>query len=705
MRTNEFSNANFVHLLSSIALALPFSTTLLSSAAGQTTLELPGIVVEGATLEVPPPAPRSRPAARTAGPSATEVVENSPATAETSEGDNAEAAAADVAASGIPAAKLGTAVTVITGEELQRRQIRHAADALRGMPGITIGRTGGGFSSKAQVRIRGAEANHTLVLIDGIEANDPNDGEFDFGNLLADDIERIEVIRGPYSGIYGSGAVGGVVNIITKKGKGPLSIRMSSEGGSFGTTHASARISGGNERAWASLSAQQRRSTGFNISRQGNEDDSSNLLNFGLRAGIAIWDGLSVEVVARNAQNRFDRDGFWELEAGGIHRAIDMPAKVANDIWHAGATARWEVLDGKMTHVLNASRSSFDSVDNGLDFGLTRNESESIRYGYTGTYRFQTPSWLPIKHSVSALIRQEDESFTPGSDGIERRRKRFALGGEYRVALDERIFLDGSVRHDDNDTFRDFTTWRTTATIAIPELNIRPHASIGTGVRLPAMFEQFGSIPEIFKPNPNLLPEESFGWDAGLEFVFWQNKASLDITYFRANLTDKIGSDPTREFTLANLPGVSRREGVEIVARVQLSEALSLGAAYTFLEAKDPTGKREPRRPVHSGRVDLDYSFANGKGKITLSALYNGERNDFAFRLVDTEFESLPVTLDDYWLVTAAASYKLEPGVELFGRVENLFDSDYEEIFGYNTPGIAAYAGVRFTLGGSGIAD
>lgn len=710
MRTNEFSNANFVHLLSSIALALPFSTTLLSSAAGQTTLELPGIVVEGATLEVPPPAPRSRPAARTAGPSATEVVENSPATAETSEGDNAEAAAADVAASGIPAAKLGTAVTVITGEELQRRQIRHAADALRGMPGITIGRTGGGFSSKAQVRIRGAEANHTLVLIDGIEANDPNDGEFDFGNLLADDIERIEVIRGPYSGIYGSGAVGGVVNIITKKGKGPLSIRMSSEGGSFGTTHASARISGGNERAWASLSAQQRRSTGFNISRQGNEDDSSNLLNFGLRAGIAIWDGLSVEVVARNAQNRFDRDDFTEFKAGDLWTSVESLATVQSDTWHTGITARWDMLGGNLTHILSANRNSFESIDNEPGLSPYRNDGETLKYGYAGTYRFETTNLLPVRHSISGLIQHEQESFVPGSDDVERRRKRLAFAGEYRAELGERVFLNGSVRHDDNDTFKDFTTWRAAATIALPELNIRPHASVGTGVRLPSMFELF-AFGASFEPNPNLLPERSFGWDAGIEFAVWPDRAVLDVTYFSADLTDKIGPDPENPFSVANLPGKSRREGIEVAARVQITEALAAGAAFTFLDAKGPTGERELRRPSHSGRIDVDYRFADGKGNITLSALYNGRMADRGLR---TDFvtedgflipKSEPVTLDDYWLVTAAASYKLEPGVELFGRVENLFDSDYEEIFGYNTPGIAAYAGVRFTLGGSGIAD
>src|SRR5690606_8519628 len=251
MSTNEFSsNASLTRLLSSIALASPLTMALPAPAAAQQ--ELPGIVVEGATLEVPPPAPRPRPAAAStpaAAPSSSSA--EAPATAPGAEVvDDAEAAATAAATSdrvaGIPRAQLGTAVTVITGEDLQRQQVRHAADALRSLPGVSVSRTGSP-AGLTQVRIRGGETNHTLVLIDGIEANVASDGIFDFSDLLTEDIERIEVVRGPQSALYGSNAVGGVINIVTRSGKGPLAVTARAEAGSFGTRGGAVGISGGNE--------------------------------------------------------------------------------------------------------------------------------------------------------------------------------------------------------------------------------------------------------------------------------------------------------------------------------------------------------------------------------------------------------------------------------------------------------------------------
>ena len=155
-------------------------------------------------------------------------------------------AATEATALGVPIETIGNAVTVVTGEELRRQQVRSAADALRGLPGVAVNRQGG-VGSITQVRIRGAEGNHTLVLIDGIEANNTSDGEFDFSNLSAEDIERIEVIRGPMSSLHGSNAVGGVVNIITRRGRGPMTVSLQAETGSFATNDVVARLSGGND--------------------------------------------------------------------------------------------------------------------------------------------------------------------------------------------------------------------------------------------------------------------------------------------------------------------------------------------------------------------------------------------------------------------------------------------------------------------------
>src|SRR5215475_3908508 len=199
-------------------------------AVAQQPMALPGITIEGATLERGAMAPR-------------------PAGTPAQVGQLAmpEVAAIDGTVLGVPIETIGNAVTVITGEDLRRQQVRNAADALRSLPGVAVNRQGGA-GSITQVRIRGAEANHTLVLIDGIEANNTADGEFDFSNLSAEDIERIEVIRGPMSSLHGSNAVGGVINIITRRGGGPMTVSVRTEAGSFASNDVAVRLSGGSDR-------------------------------------------------------------------------------------------------------------------------------------------------------------------------------------------------------------------------------------------------------------------------------------------------------------------------------------------------------------------------------------------------------------------------------------------------------------------------
>ena len=215
---------------------------------------------------------------------------------------------------------------------------------------------------------------------------------------------------------------------------------------------------------------------------------------------------------------------------------------------------------------------------------------------------------------------------------------------------------------------------------------MRPHASVGTAVKLPTMFEQFGT-DQFFVPNPDLTPEKSFGWDAGVEFTFNKGRALFDVTYFRANLTDKINGfffDPAiGNFTAINLPGESTREGVEVSARFKLARNLTLGGAYTYTDARDPNGQREIRRPPHAARADVAYAFDGGRGSATLGAVYNGRMDDTAFVLPFFIRRPSGWSSSDYWLVNATASYKLQPGVEMFGRVENLLNQHYQEMFGY----------------------
>lgn len=725
MSTSELaSNAFLTRLLSAIALASPLAVAPLASAAAQQ--ELPGIVVEGATLEAPPPAPRPRPAVAStsaAAPSSSSTEATAPASGPEVMED-AEAAATAAATSdqvaGIPRAQLGTAVTVVTGEDLQRQQIRYAADALRSLPGVSVSRTGTP-AGLTQVRIRGGETNHTLVLIDGIEANVASDGIFDFSDLLTEDIERIEVIRGPQSALYGSNAIGGVINIVTRSGKGPLAATARAEAGSFGTRGGAVRISGGNERVWGGVTAQHTQSDGFNLAPDGafNENDGTRLTSLSARAGAMLAENVRLDLTLRRVEKKGDRDDQTGLESrGGYIIASDSFSHFASTVLLMGADLRWDTLGGDLTHVFKATgnvttRDDVEIADYGFGFGRSpfENTDEAYKAAYQATYRF-APSWLPGEHAVTGLVERQRESFESRSDfgNATAARNQTAWAGEWRGAFFDRVYVSAGLRHDENDTFEDFTTWRTAVSVPIPELGIRPHASAGTGVKAPTMIEQFGTTAN-FVSNPGLVPERSLGWDAGVEFSFLKGRAIVDVTYFSADLTDKIHTefvsmvDPDRiidcnpgdEFCTypINLDGKARRSGVELSGRFQVLPNLSLGLAYTYLDAVERDGKREIRRPPHTARADLTYGFHEGRGLFQLAAIYNGVSHDEVFGAPNF-FPVDRLALDDYWLVTAAASYKLNPGLEIYGRVENLLDERYEEIFGFETAGLAAYAGLRW---------
>jgi vitamin B12 transporter len=671
------SSAKYAFALASgLCSLLPFSACVAQT-------QLPGIYVQGATLEAP------RPSSGKGAPGTAAATDD----AKQGIGSDTE---------GVPLEQIGSAVTVVTGAQLQAQQVRHAADALRSLPGVAVSRTGSPAST-TQVRIRGAEGNHTLVLIDGIDAGDTAIGEFDFASLLAEDIERIEIIRGPQSGLYGSKAIGGVINIVTKTGKGPFTASVRAEGGSLGTHDVSGRVSGGNDRAWFYASAQQRGAQFFNWSETGSEEDPWRNTTLTLKGGATLAKGLTLDFVVRNSRNFTNTD---DAPFFGLQVPFDSFATSDTNVFLGGVKLKWDSLDGAWSQVLSFNRNLTEVKTQSDLFGPSDNENARDKLAYLVTYRFDTPAFLAAKHAISGQVDTVDERFTPSSDGLERERGQVGVVGEYRGEFFKRLYVTGNVRHDDNDTFRDFTTWRTALSLNLPELKIRPHASVGTGVALPGMFEQFGFFlgSPLFKGNPNLKPEESLGWDAGVEFTLVKDRAFLDITYFHTDLTDEIVSTSSDGVTsLANLKGESERSGIELALRAQLTTWLRLGASYTYLDAIEATGLPEVRRPHHAGRADLTHVFADGRGSVNLAAIYNGRMQDNAFFQgppPDFTFTTSRVTLDDYWLVNLAASYKLQKGVELFGRLENALDAQYQEVFGFNTPGITAFAGLRFTFGG-----
>ncbi len=699
-----------------------YSVLVLISAGASAQTTLPEITVEGGTLArpravapretapaaVPAPAAPSRPAGKRLSQPQAAPVAAPPADPD----PNQLLSGGQGSAAGIPANQLGTAVTVVSGADLQLQQVRHAGDALRGLPGVELTGTGS-VGALTQVRIRGAEGRHTRVIVDGIDVNTTKDGEFDFSNLLAEEIEKIEVVRGPMSGLYGSGALGGVINIITRDGKGPVRLMVRTEAGSFGTKDVAARLSGGNENAWGAVSGQWRDMSGFNIAPNGTEKDGTRIGQFAIKGGFKVGETARIDLNLRHVDKRAEYDDFGAV-VRPLRTADDADFVLRDRGTTAGGRLLWDTFGGALTHEFKANYAA-SRADNlgrptaGFFAGaLLRSKDEGDRktLGYAATYRLNTPVLL-AKHEFTAQLQKQWETFTPFSEGYgffdgngtRHQRNQLSAAGEWRGVFADRLALTAGVRRDDNDTFQDFTTWRSSVSYDWREVGLRPHASVGTAAKIPGMYDQFGPNLTDYQSNPNLKPETSFGWDAGLEARFLSGRALIDVTYFKHDLKDKIGLTGFDLTTFRSFPenalGTSTRQGIEVAGRYLVTPGLSLGLAYTYTDARQPNGDRELRRAPHGGRADVRYVFNEGKGNVSLAAIYNGSKPD---RVFDASFTGSTLTLDPYWLMQVAASYKISPNIEIFGRVENALNSKYQEIFGYNTAGVAAYAGVRVTF-------
>jgi len=677
-------------------------------------VELPPVVVEGATLAKPKSsaaqsAASEAPGAKPAAAAKAKAKKNDGAASGAEPGGALVQSAASAATGtgessglgeqvGVPADTIGTAVSIVTAKDIQAQQARLVVETLRSLPGVSVSQQGGA-GNLSVVRIRGAESNHTLVVIDGVEVNSGVEGFFDFSSLSADDVERIEVLRGPQSGLYGGSALGGVVNIVTRSGKGPLTVRAMAEGGGFGTRGGYAGLSGGTDRVWGSITVSARETEGFNIAPIGNENDGSSLKTLSFRGGVSPFENFKVHGAFRISQQDGDRDGF-DGALNGFVVASDDRSTFERDQWLGRINADLSLLDGYWTHTLFAARADRDLIDYDRGFFPTTSHllDDNTKYGYQTTLRVDGPAGAAVRHYVTGLVETEKENFDqPDAANFHAERGRTSFAGEIRGEYFDTVYLAATVRRDDNDTFDDATTWRVQGSARLPSSPFRVHASYGTGIKYPSFAELYGTFFR-YTPNPNLKPETSRGWDAGVETTVLDGRAVVDVTYFRADLENEITEDFSGFplITSVNLDGKSQRQGIEVAARYLIVPGVVLGGSYTFLDAEDEVGITEIRRPRHQGRVDVDWAFHEGRGHLNLAAIYNGDMKDFAFDALT--FAQTTVTLDDYWLLRLAGSYEIARGVELIGRVENLLDADYEEVFGYETAGIAAFAGLRVKL-------
>jgi len=593
---------------------------------------------------------------------------------------------------GIPVKLVGGSVSVVDDEQIERRQTREVSDILRDVPGVAVSRVPG----QTQVRLRGTEGNHVLVLIDGIEVSDPFTGEFDFGTLLADEGARIEVLRGQQSAIYGSDAIGGVINYITLGGREAPGIRARVEAGSFGTVNGGIRAAGVAGDLDYALTGTLVHTDGTPNARGGSRDLANDNQAVALRLRWTPSDNVRITGVTRYSRTHADfNDSDSNPASPTFGFIVDTQGnRFENEALYGLVRGEVDLLQGRWTHALSAQfadtrRDGFNSF--GRSFG---DVGGRLKGSYETTLRLGEG---PLRHRLTFALDAEREAYRntdPSGFAFTGRRHVDNIGivGEYELSLRDRASLGVSLRRDENDRFEDTTTYRLQASYLLPS-GTRLRAAAGSGVKNPGFYELYGFIDGRFLGNPGLKPERSEGWEIGLEQTL--GRSVFGVTYFNSRLKDEIFTTfppPNFVATPANRTTDSTQWGIETFATLRLGRAWRIDAAYTYLHARE-AGLEEVRRPSHIASLAVDWRLPGDRGGLTLVARYNGEQTDLAF--TDPSFVPVRVRLDDYLLVNLNADYRLSGNVELFGRIENITNEKYEEVFSFATPGRSAYGGVR----------
>lgn len=560
----------------------------------------------------------------------------------------------------------GRASTVVTAQEIQDRGFKTVQEALRAVPGVAVNSSGG---NSTQVRIRGGEANHTLILIDGIEAAG-GDGEYILSGLETANIERIEVLRGPQSVFYGSNASAGVINIITRRGGIGQEYGGSIEVG--GGTTVTGFVSTRTELGGISLSYSDANDEGWDFSGDGGEKDGTDRRTLILNGDYLVTPDLKLGFTLRKSEEDYDFDRTDGTATTFEGYVVDDPTQFSErDELTASVFAERSTLDGRLTH-----RLSVEKTENEQSFGggaPTETTTDAIKYRLS--YGLDGRAVADANHIFNLLVEHEEDA-SSSNPAFGRESDSIAL--EYRGSFANGLDVQAGLRRDFNDPFEDATTWNVGLSDTFAN-GVRLHGSAGTGIVNPSYFELYANSFG-FTGNPNLDPERNRSFDIGVEVPVFDGRGFVDVTYFNETLTGEITSVSTGPgtFTYENQTGDSTREGVELKGRVAATDNLDLRTSYTYLDAKNPDGSVEIRRPQHELSLGATMKAFNDR------ATFNADLRHVAGN-ADTQFFGSFQTVDlpDFTTVDLSARYAINDNVTLTGRVTNLFDDDAMEVLAY----------------------
>lgn len=600
----------------------------------------------------------------------------------------------------IASANLGSSVSVISREQIELRQARYVTDLLRSVPGFAVSQVGT-TGSQTQVRVRGAEANQVLVLIDGVRANDPASGdEFRWELLSTSNIERIEIVRGPQSSLWGSDAVAGVVHVITRSGDDGPGINAFAEGGSHETVNGGISGAVGGERWSLGFGLEHLDTEGSNIARTGTENDGSDMTTASLSSRFQPSANLDLTLGVRavDAWSQFDPVDFFVT---GLPVDGDVATDSERIYVNAGATLR--TFDGRFAHHLYARY--LDTDNSNLTDGLVESSTASDRKSFTYQSDLHIGDALlslAVEHESTSFKQRGEIDF--GDPNQDQQMSVTSVIADYQGNSLGKLTWLVSARYDDNSDFQSAWSGRLSLAWSVSDATVLK-ANIGSGRKAPTFIERFGFFPAQFVGNPDLKPEESLSLDVGVDRRFLDDALEIQLAFFYQDLRDEIDGfvfDPdTFLFTAMNSDGDSTRKGVEISAVYDVTENLRLGSSYTYTDSSESASSgvemRELRRPRHSGSLYGNYRFFDNRANLKIVADYAGKSTDRFFPPFPLPSEI--VTLDDYWLLDATIGLDLNPTTNVYLRGTNLLDEEYEQVYGYRTPGRSIYAGLRLSFG------
>jgi vitamin B12 transporter len=584
-----------------------------------------------------------------------------------------------------PAEQLGASVSVVNGEDFQTYHYPTVDEALRSVPGVEIRRSGA-YGKTTSVTIRGANANQVQVLVDGLRVKSPTLGQVDLSDISPDLIERIEVIRGAQSTLYGADAIGGVINIITRKGKGgPFQATVQQEVGNYDTLVSRATVYG----AWKilnyALSASHFESNG----QFQNDETDANAIS--ARIGATLPENSTLDFVFRYNKN----------DIGVPVKGVFPGPQPINPIINRNARSQSETtifsLEGKTRPVewwetrgrlarYENSAGFQDPVDPGVDFdfatfsqvNVERREAEWVNSFFIGKW---STSSVGLEHRRE--IGESHNTFRAVSETQ-------SVFFEQQLRFFERLFLTGGFRVEDNSVFGTTTTERGSLAFLIKETGTRLRGSAGTGFRAP-------TFNDLFFPgfgNPDLQPEKSLSYDFGVDQKLWNNRIRLGLTYFQNNFRNLIACCtplPTAPFGGPFNVGRARSAGIEFTSEVDVLPNLIASLNYTYTDSENlATDRPLPREPRHRWNIGLTWEPISKLSLFTQVHVVSEQFEQFG-EVYNSGYTR--VDIGGTWRILERTGWLQK--LELTGRIQNLLNEGYAEVRGFPALGINALVGLR----------